>query len=179
MHRLFRDYRINWIYASDGAGDGGNAGEADAVSPQPVTPAQIDALLASPTPKMRNAARFSTGGMDGFVIAIGGSPACVAHFVGHDLYDRNGTWRIGENEVALMDIATEEAMRGRGLAVQMIEAMTRHFVGAGRDRVIAFIWWSNTPSVRAFQKAGWNRIGVSIEVETGSGWRGIRIPLRR
>jgi RimJ/RimL family protein N-acetyltransferase len=172
LNRLFRDYRINWIYAS-------SATKRDiAATPQPLSPVQIDALLTSPTAKMRNAARFSQGGLDGFAMEVDGTPACVAHFADHARYDRNGTWVIGNNEIALMDIATEEAMRGRGLAVQMITAMTQHYITQGRDRVIAFIWWSNTPSVRAFDKAGWKRIGVSIEVAFGGRWRTVRLRLK-
>jgi RimJ/RimL family protein N-acetyltransferase len=47
----------------------------------------------------------------------------------------------------------------------------------GCDKIIAFIWWSNTPSIRAFSKAGWKKIGFSVEILVADTWRSLRVPI--
>jgi RimJ/RimL family protein N-acetyltransferase len=59
----------------------------------------------------------------------------------------------------------------------LIRAATRRYLTEGRRRMIAFIWWSNTPSLRAFKKAGWKRIGFSMELRFGKHWLRLRVPL--
>ena len=137
----------------------------------------IAAPTASATPKMRSSLSFTRAGLTGLALVEEGRPVSVAHFATPADYDRAATWPLRATEVALMDIATEDAQRGRGLAVTLIRATTAHFLGAGKSRVICFIWWSNTPSLRAFTKAGWRRIGLSIEVCIGGKWLALRLPL--
>lgn len=174
MGRLVSEYRINWIFAAERMLPGD---EGDAVV-EPPTAMHRAALLASPTAKMRGSQNFARAGLAGLVLAEGDRPICVAHFAEGSEYGRHSTWPLGRNEVALVDIATEEAARGRGLATMLIRAATRHYLGLGRSRLIAFIWWSNHPSVRAFTKAGWRRIGLSVEIRLGRHWLTCRIPLR-
>ena len=76
-----------------------------------------------------------------------------------------------------MDIATEEFARGKSYASALIAGVTERYMAQGTHRLIAFIWWSNTPSKRAFVKAGWRKIGLSIEVKIAGQWRGMRVPL--
>jgi RimJ/RimL family protein N-acetyltransferase len=193
------DYRVNWIYA------------ADAPSALPLAPGDelraVDAdlceqLARSDTPKVANSLSYERAGLEGLVILRDDRPLCVAHFARPAQYDRAGTWPLDADKVALMDIATEEAARGQGLAPAMIAAATRRYLGAfssaaesprwrmsvgeaenaarpnpGARRMIAFIWWSNTPSVRAFVKAGWRRIGISLEWCDGTRWRHLHLRL--
>ena len=91
--------------------------------------------------------------------------------------DRAATWPLRPSEVAVMDLATEDALRGRGLAVRLMQATTSAHLARGKSRVIAFIWWSNTPSLRALTKAGWRRIGLSVEVLVAGKWLALRLPL--
>ncbi len=170
LGRLFQDYRINWIYAATGRSQSSEM-------PVPLTDNHRQILETSPTAKMRNSVSFSKSGLDGFVLEEGGRPVCVAHFADPARYDRNDTWPLRPGDIALMDIATEDSMRGRGLAVRLIAGTTDMFLSHGKERAVAFIWWSNTPSVRAFSKAGWQRIGLSIEFQTARKWRSIQLPL--
>ena len=165
--RIVTDYRINWIYAADTPAPLlVLAGE----SVIPTDDAARAALEASTTHKMRNSLSFERAGLTGLVLVRDGMPLCVAHFAPLGLYDRAGTWPLREDEMALMDIATEETARGQGLAPRVIAAATRHFINANARRLIAFIWWSNKPSVRAFTKAGWRRIGLSLEWQVAGKW---------
>jgi RimJ/RimL family protein N-acetyltransferase len=176
LHAIFADYRINWIVAA----------EPDTLRHKqpsqfvPIIPLSDDhcqRLLHSETDKMRNAVSQAKGGLTGFVIADNAQPICVAHFATRAQYEYMSTWPITQSQIALMDIATEEDFRGRGLAVQMIEAMTMRYMEQGYDKIIAFIWWSNAPSVRAFSKAGWKKIGFSVEILVADKWRSLRVPI--
>jgi RimJ/RimL family protein N-acetyltransferase len=175
LNCLFEKYRINWIYASDL-----NRAVNSAQLPQAIksfSKAHIDVLANSPTEKMCKAIGYNEDGFDGFVIEEDSRPVCVAHFADKARYDRTRTWPLSNDEMALIDIATEEVARGRGLAVRLIASATEMYLNQGKRRVIAFIWWSNTPSVRAFKKAGWHRIGFSVEALVMGKWLSFRIPI--
>ncbi len=177
LNLCFDDYRINWIFASP-TETKSSSGKLNDVAVA-ITAGHRQILANSLTAKMRGSVSFNKSGLDGYVIEQFGQPLCVAHFADCARYDRAGTWPLAADEMALMDIATEEEMRGRGLAVRLISATTKLLLEQDKRRLIAFIWWSNTPSVRAFKKAGWRRIGLSIEILRASKWRSFRIPLRR
>ncbi|MDE1918860.1 MAG: hypothetical protein KGH96_22655 [Sphingomonadales bacterium] len=173
---LISDYRINWIYATS--------------TPSPVLPAPGDSVMvtddalrarlaASTTDKIRSSLSYARAGMEGLALVRQGEPLCVAHFAHPDQYDRAATWPLRQGDIALMDIATQESARGQGLAPQVIAAASRHFITGAQSRLIAFIWWSNTPSRRAFAKAGWRRIGFSVEWRVAGRWWAIRMPVSR
>jgi len=173
LGRLVADYRINWILACSVPPQepGEEAVRIDA--------AIMEQLAASPTPKMRGSLSYARAGLQGLSLVRSGAPVCVAHFATPGQYGRDGTWPLRDGEIALMDIATEEAMRGQGHAVRLIEAAGRHYLGRGRSRLIAFVWWSNSPSLRAFAKAGWRRIGLSLEWQRKGRWHALHLPLSR
>ena len=173
LGRLLADYRINWIYA----GGPWCAGRKAELEVAPIDAAMAELLAASPTAKMRNSLSYTRGGLTGLVLVENGKPVCVSHVADPAHYDRSATWPLRANEVAVMDLATEDALKGRGLAVQLMQATTSTHLAHGKSRVIAFIWWNNTPSVRAVTKAGWRRIGLSIEVQIARKWFALRLPL--
>lgn len=174
LGRVVAEYRLNWIYAADTPPATGDDPGAEAE-----TPAYRAMLRASPTDKMRTSQSYAEAGFEGLVLAEGGRPLSVAHFAGPDRYDRHATWPLRPGDIALMDIATEEAARGRGLAVRLIRAATGRYLARGHKRLIAFVWWTNTPSLRAMDKAGWKRIGFSAEVRFATRWYAVRLPLFR
>jgi GNAT superfamily N-acetyltransferase len=175
---IVSEYRINWIFASSpelparSAAHGQNA-------PVPIDGDLLTLITASATPKVKNSISFNRAGLPGFAIVEAGKPVCVAHFASPEQYDRASTWPLREGERALMDIATEESARGRGLAVRLIAEATQLYRHQGVHQLIAFIWWSNTPSTRAFNKAGWQKIGLAVEIQIGSRWFSLRLPIAR
>ncbi|MBU6395476.1 MAG: GNAT family N-acetyltransferase [Sphingomonadales bacterium] len=171
LGKVVPDYQINWILAGDAVP------EADEHEVIPASPEHYALIAHSATPKVLGSLSYARQGLAGLVVVENGRPASIAHFARAAEYGRHVTWPLKPNEVALMDIATEEAMRGRGLAVSLIKGATRHYRQAGADRVLAFVWWSNHPSLRAFAKAGWRRIGFSLEWQWGGRPLAVRIPL--
>ncbi len=174
--KVFEDYRINIIVASP-VKHYPAAPMARGCSITALSSDHIEQFSNSSTHKVHNSLSYSNAGLQGYVLVHDGVPVCVAHFSDIKQYDRVGTWPIKANEVALMDIATEEFARGKSYASALITGVTERYMAQGTHRLIAFIWWSNTPSKRAFAKAGWRKIGVSIEVKIAGQWRGMRVPL--
>jgi|GEM_PF-1086774 len=172
LSRLTAEYRINWIFASS-FGREAVAGSVVALQP---SDGWIEALASSPTEQVRKSAEYARCGMNGYVMVEQDRPVCVAHFAEPDEYERASTWPIKDGEAALMDIATEQAERGRGLAVDMIRATSGVYEAKGHKRLLAFIWWSNKPSVKAFSKAGWRRIGLALEMRVSQHWLVLHIP---
>jgi RimJ/RimL family protein N-acetyltransferase len=174
MRSILAEYRINWIVASPALSP-----LATTVSIRPVDNEIAAQMAASPTEQVRKALAYRRAGMDGYALIVDGAIASVAHFSDADHYDRSATWPLRPGEMALMDIVTEDSARGRGYAVTLIIEATSALVSQRCSRLIAFIWWSNTPSHRSFAKAGWKRIGLSIEVKIGTRWLALRVPILR
>jgi hypothetical protein len=177
LNAVFEDYRINWVLASCPAPPQISEQGGQAIT-QKITAQHITALRQSTTPKVMGSVNYSAAGLDGFVLCDNGLIVCAAHFAAPKHYDRGETWPLGEGEMALMDIATEADHFGKGYAVRLIVQTSLIFSKLGKSRLIAFIWWNNTPSLRAFQKAGWRRIGFVVEIRIAGKWRSLRIPLR-
>ncbi len=171
---LVHDYRINWIYATDRPGP---VALRPGDSIMPLDDALRVRLALSTTDKMRGSLSYARAGLQGLALVRQGEPLCVAHFARAQQYDRAATWPLREGDIALMDIATQESARGQGLAPQVIAQASRHFLTGPQQRLIAFIWWSNTPSLRAFGKAGWRRIGFSVEWRMAGRWWHVRLPV--
>jgi GNAT superfamily N-acetyltransferase len=174
--RAVAEYRINWIFAIDRAG-------TDVVLPAsqrivPLASEHATLLDQSATDQVRGSLSYARAVLRGFVLLDGGRPVSVAHFAEPAQYDRTETWPLRAGEVALMDIVTEESARGGGLAARLLEQTAAYYLQSGTKRLIAFIWWSNEPSVRAFRKSGWHRIGLSIEWRIGARWFRCHVPLR-
>jgi GNAT superfamily N-acetyltransferase len=171
---LVDDYRINWIYAAQRPVSASlRAGDCIVALDETL----CVKLAGSTTDKVRNSLSYARAGLEGLALVRQGEPLCIAHFARFDQYDRASTWPLDKGDIALMDIATQESARGQGLAPQVIAAASRHFATGGQRRLIAFIWWSNTPSIRAFGKAGWRRIGLSVEWRMAGRWRAVRLPI--
>lgn len=174
LGRVVADYRINWIYAAD-AVTAPELRPGDAVVP---IDDPLRAMLAeSATDKMRGSLSYARAGMQGLALVRDGVPLCVLHVARPEQYDRSATWPLRAGDMAMMDIATELSTRGQGLAPQVICASTGALLTGSTRRLIAFIWWSNTPSVRAFTKAGWRRIGLSLEWQMAGRWWSVKLPL--
>jgi len=171
------EWRVNWILASPG----GPAGEPvpDGLTVAPLAATEAAALGLSPTHKVRNSLSYARKGFEGRVLMLGSQIVAVAHFAALGGYEFGSVWPLAAEQLALVDIVTEERFRGKGYAARLIREACDHYHRLGIDSLLAFIWWTNGPSLRAFRKAGWVRIGLSVELRVRSLWLRIRIPLRR
>lgn len=90
-------------------------------------------------------------------------------------YLQRNYWPLAEGEVKLVQIVSIPEMRGRGVATRLIASSFQDLVQKGFRRAYARIWHSNTPSRRAFERAGWKKIALVVEVNPLRRSRPIRV----
>jgi GNAT superfamily N-acetyltransferase len=67
----------------------------------------------------------------------------------------NAVVSLGPSERALVEIYTRPEFRGRAIAPALIACAATDAAQAGCTRLFAWIWWTNSQSIRAFEKSGW------------------------
>lgn len=85
------------------------------------------------------------------------------YWYGERYLERN-YWPLSDGEAKLVQIISLPEFRGRGIATTLIKNSCLDLMGKGFCRAYARIWHSNTPSIRAFGRAGWNRIALVVEI---------------
>ena len=174
---VIRDYRINWVYAS---------GKATVALPLPseldfgfLDDAHVQRIAADPDPQFRKSLGYDRLGATGYVLSHAGDPLSVAHFVDSTRYENRTIWPLRPDEVALVNIVTTRTAQGRGYAPILISHGTGAILSPHFARAIAFIWWNHRSSLRAFERAGWHRVGFSIElIGKKGGVRCLHLPAR-
>lgn len=84
-------------------------------------------------------------------------------------------WPLGPREAKLVHIETDPAFRGRGLAVRLLMFAGVEMKVRGFERLYARIWHNNTPSLKAFQKAGWRYEHFVLELAPSMLGRRLRL----
>lgn len=83
---------------------------------------------------------------------------CECYFIAGDTYRDRFPWKLGARDAVLVRLLTDPAARGRGLAPHLIAQASASMASDGFERLYAMLWHNNSPSKRAFRKAGWRRI---------------------
>lgn len=94
---------------------------------------------------------------------VDGQLAGVCFYWFGERYKPRGFWPLAQGEAKLVQIIVSPAVRGRGVAPELIRASARAMADAGFSSLYARIWHSNGPSLRAFEKAGWLRMAFVLE----------------
>lgn len=79
-------------------------------------------------------------------------------------YLKRNFWPLQAGEAKLVQIITLPQMRGAGVATLLISQSCRDMAARGFTKAFARIWHSNTPSIKAFERAGWVRIALVLEI---------------
>ena len=79
-------------------------------------------------------------------------------------YLKRNFWPLTAGEAKLVQIISLPEMRGRGVATTLVVRSCADMMQQGFHQTYARIWHSNTPSLRAFERAGWRRIALVIEI---------------
>ncbi len=66
----------------------------------------------------------------------------------------------------MVDLLTTEKCRGRGYAVLISQFAEKQLATSGIKRLWTWVWHSNTPSIRVFEKLGWLDRGILIEIKS-------------
>jgi GNAT superfamily N-acetyltransferase len=88
-------------------------------------------------------------------------------------------WRIAERQAIMVDLLTVDGDRRRGLASALIAYAAAEMKRAGYQRLCAWIWHSNLPSIRTFERAGWRWLALVIQVQLLGVGPVIRVSRRR
>lgn len=94
-------------------------------------------------------------------------------------YRTRNFWPLAEHQAKLVQIITLPEMRGRNVASTLIARSTSAMHEKGFELNFARIWHSNTPSLRAFTRAGWSCIATVVEINPLRLRRPLRIRLNR
>lgn len=176
MLKRLVEYRVNWILTQDHKVATAQPGERLRTAAMSDHVRRV--LRNHPDERVRSALSFENAGYKGFALLLDQEPVCVVHFTDSAHYEHAETWPLADHEVALVNIITLPQYRSRGYASQLIKEATAELVPDPFVRAIAFIWWNHTASLRAFRKAGWKRIGFSLELVRRKGRTfTMRIPL--
>lgn len=92
-------------------------------------------------------------------------------------YKARNFWPLTANEAKLVQIYTDEAYRGLGIASSLIRFSSSEMKKLGFSRLYSRIWHSNTASVAAFTKAEWQYMAFVVEIfpfGLGIKWRFVR-----
>lgn len=81
-----------------------------------------------------------------------------------DRYLKRNFWPLRDGEAKLVQIISLPEMRGRGVATTLIAWSYRDMAKKGFSKTFARVWHSNTPSRKAFERAGWKRIALVLEM---------------
>jgi GNAT superfamily N-acetyltransferase len=121
---------------------------------KPVNDRQV--ILSSPSATIRGLAGFGGDEAAGFGAWSDGHLVSLCWFWWGERYRAARTvWPIDGPAAKLVQISTEETFRGRGIAAGLIQYAAYKLQQQGMGPLYARIWHSNTPSIRAFRKAGW------------------------
>jgi RimJ/RimL family protein N-acetyltransferase len=73
--------------------------------------------------------------------------------------------QLKDDEPVMVDLITAQAYRGRGYASLIVGYSEQQLSKAGYSRLWTWVWHSNHPSIRTFEKCGWRYDEFLIEVE--------------
>ncbi len=79
---------------------------------------------------------------------------------------RRNFWPLERNEAKSVELVTAPAHRGLGLATCLKQFSARQLAAVGFVRVYSRIWWTNWPSIRVSEKAGWKAVAFVVELKT-------------
>lgn len=136
-------------------------------------------IEASADPLIRDQAGYAGTGAFAYACFDGERIVGICFYWFGERYLQRNFWPLADGEAKLVQIITLPDMRGRGIARALI-AGSSELMQAKRFRgLYARIWHSNTPSLLAFERAGWSRVATVIEINPLRRSRAIRIRLGR
>jgi RimJ/RimL family protein N-acetyltransferase len=159
---LFGEYAFYYIYTRS-AKDFSRQ-EATASSTFRVIPVNASLVLKSDDPLIQQQVGYAGLGAHGYACLDGQRIVGICFYWFGARYQKRNFWPLLEREAKLVQIISLPEMRGRGIASLLIGWSCQDMLEQGFDRVYARIWHSNTPSIKAFERAGWSRVSLVIEI---------------
>lgn len=172
-HLLLGEYAAYYVYTRacvDGPAP---------LSPFTVQAVDADQIRAAADPLLRAQAFYAGDGALTYACMDGSRMVGLCCYWYGERYRPRGFWPLGAGEAKLVQIVTAPDMRGRKVARAMLDATVPAVARHGFTRAFARVWHSNTPSLRAFESAGWQRVALVVELNPLRLRRPWRIRMRR
>lgn len=153
---LLGDYGIYYVYRAT-------------ATPTTVSDTTVGAIGAAEVAAARDEliavqADYAGEGARAFAVCEHGTPLAVCFYWFGERYRQRGFWPLADDEAKLVQIVTAPGARGRGLATTLIAGSAAAMRDQGWSQLYARVWHSNDPSWRAFERAGWQRVALVVEV---------------
>ncbi|MBT9566867.1 MAG: GNAT family N-acetyltransferase [Thiobacillus sp.] len=173
---LLGDYSPYFIYTCALSPDA--PVDHDAASDIDIRPVDASLLGASADALIRAQAGYAGEGSHAYAAFDGERIVGVCFYWFGERYRTRNFWPLIDGEAKLVQIVVLPDVRGRGIAPRLIQTASRELAQKAFCRAYARIWHSNTPSLRAFERAGWARIAFVFECHPLRRSRPMRIRLR-
>lgn len=134
---------------------------------------------ASADPLIRDQAGYAGTGASAYACFDGERIVGICFYWFGERYLQRNFWPLKDGEAKLVQIITLPDMRGRGIARALIAGSSELMREKNFHRLYARIWHSNTPSLHAFERAGWRRVATVIEINPLRRSRAVRIRLEK
>lgn len=134
-------------------------------------------IAASDDPLIREQAGYAGPGACAYACFDGERIVGICFYWFAQRYLQRNFWPLQDGEAKLVQIITLPEMHGRGIARNLIACSSESMQEKNFRRLYARIWHSNTPSLLAFERAGWRRVATVIEINPFRRSRSIRIRL--
>lgn len=123
-----------------------------------------------PVPRIRDRAGYGGDNSYGFAVLDANVIVCMTWVWDNKRFRPDHLCQPADREAVLVDLVTLDSHRGRGLAPLLTRFAVSQLKSDGFETVYAWVWHSNTPSIRSFEKAGWDYIAFVVYFEL----RGLR-----
>ncbi|WP_182915777.1 GNAT family N-acetyltransferase [Massilia cavernae] len=177
LHLLFREYSIYDIYACGTAAEVPPRSERSAAFS--VREVGVAELAASSDAQIAEQSGYLGEEARAFACFDGSRIVGVCFYWYGGRYLKRNFWPLEARQAKLVHIMTLPEMRGREVATTLVAESGKAMGAHGFERNYARIWHSNTPSIRAFTRAGWQRVATVIELEPAAIRRKFRFSFRR
>jgi RimJ/RimL family protein N-acetyltransferase len=159
---ILGEYSAYYIYASLDKRESTHRSESR--SNRSVRPVDQSAVESSSEPLIRDQIHYLGSEALAYACYVDGHIAGLCIYWFGERYRTRNFWPLRDREAKLVQIVTVPSLRGGGIATELINLSCVDMLEKGFDRTYARIWHSNTPSLRAFQRAGWSQRALVLEL---------------
>lgn len=167
---LFGPYRLNRIYTLDLATF--KPPPLDHLALKRITDPNL--LRGSDNLAIRSRSWAAGENAFGFGLWEGETLASMCWFWNHKRFKDTNIWSLKEDEAIMVELVTLEDFRGRGFSPAVTSFASAELQRLGFRRLYTWVWHSNYPSIKSFEKAGWQYIAFVSEMHLP----GLKQPLR-
>jgi RimJ/RimL family protein N-acetyltransferase len=82
-----------------------------------------------------------------------------------DRYRTRDFWPLKDGEAKLVQAIVSPKVRGKGIGTALFMQSAAAMVRQGFETVYGRVWFSNKPSLRALEKAGWRQVAQVVEFQ--------------